>query len=329
MKELANKSVLLIALREYSLGIVEQLQDMGARVDYIPDKPNEGVICKTLGRIKFRPYICILEKYYCEQIRNLSDTDYDYILVIRGEYTPVKTLQELKRVFSKARLILYMWDSIRNNKAIEKKWKYYDKVFSFDRNDYLAYRNQISFLPLFYYNSYLPKMNKNDYKYDIAFIGTGHGDRVEIVKKVESECKKCGLTMFNYIFLPHPLIFLKNKLFNKSYKNVKVQDIHFKLLSTQKAYQIYAASKCIIDIESQTQTGLTMRTIEMIGLKKKLITTNKDIVNYDFYNPDNIMVVDRADFKIDRNFVDKPYIELDVSIYEKYSLRGWILQVLN
>lgn len=329
MKELENKSILLIALHEYSGGIIEQLKNMGAKVDYICDKPNDGVVCKTLGRLKFKPYIHIIEQYYTEQISKISNTKYDYILVIRGEYTPVNTLKELKAVFKRAKLILYMWDSLKNNKGIELKWPYYDKVYTFDRIDYLAHQDQIFFLPLFYYNSYLPKKKSEKYKYDIAFIGTGHEDRVKIIKGIQKECQKYGLKMFSYIFLPHPLIFIKNKLFNKFYRNVSVQDIHFELLPTQKAYQIYALSKCVIDIESPTQCGLTMRTIEMIGLKKKLITTNKDIINYDFYNPNNIMVVDRKNFKINKEFADTPYVKLEDEIYKKYSLRGWLLQVLN
>lgn len=72
-----------------------------------------------------------------------------------------------------------------------------------------------------------------------------------------------------------------------------------------------------------------MRTIEMIGLKKKLITTNKDIVNYDFYNENNILVVDRNNFKLDTDFINKPYQELDERIYKKYSLESWIKTLLE
>ena len=78
----------------------------------------------------------------------------------------------------------------------------------------------------------------------------------------------------------------------------------------------------------QTQDVL-MRTIEILGLKRKFITTNKDIVNYDFYNPNNIMVIDREQPQIDFNFFDLPYEELDDNLYNKYSLKNWILEVLK
>ena len=105
--------------------------------------------------------------------------------------------------------------------------------------------------------------------------------------------------------------------------------INYKMLPLAEAYSMYSKAKCVMDIESSTQTGLTMRTIEMIGLRKKLITTNKDIVNYDFYNENNIMIVDRENFKIDKVFFEKPYVNLDEKIYEKYALKNWILRVLS
>ena len=97
----------------------------------------------------------------------------------------------------------------------------------------------------------------------------------------------------------------------------------------KNVYEIYDQAKCVIDIESAKQCGLTMRTIEMIGLRKKLITTNKDIVNYDFYHEDNILVVDRNNFVLDEAFIDRPYYHLDEQIYEKYSLSHGIMEVLK
>ena len=64
-------------------------------------------------------------------------------------------------------------------------------------------------------------------------------------------------------------------------------------------------------------------------MKRKFITTNKDIVNYDFYNSNNILVIDRKNPIIDFDFLMTPYEELDENIYYKYSLENWILEVLK
>lgn len=325
-----NKRMLLICNRGgYAEHIMEQASKLGIQVDYMNDKPSDGVLHKIFGRIKLSGYINLLNHYYKNQI-DKKNKKYDVILVIRGEYTPVESLRLLKEKYNTATLILYMWDSIKNNKGIEKKWSLFDKVITFDRKDYLDNKEKIDFLPLFYCDDLMETISKKtNRKYNICFIGTGHGDRVQIIKKLKNQCNTLGLSIYDYIYLPHPIVYLYNKLANKYYKNVKISDIHFHPMPLERVYKIFCLSDCIVDIESKTQTGLTMRTIEVLGLKKKLITTNKDILNYDFYDSNNIFIVDRNNFNLDYKFITNTYTEIDKLIYDKYSLKNWIEQILS
>ena len=122
---LKDKRVLLIMLPGFPQGIIKQMEEMGAKVDYINDKPNNGFICKTLGRLQVGFYQRKIDKYYYDKIDELSINEYDYILVVRGEYTTPNALVKIKEVFQKAKLVLYMWDGMhkQNTKGIEKKWK--------------------------------------------------------------------------------------------------------------------------------------------------------------------------------------------------------------
>ena len=173
---LTGKRILLIALPGYPRGIIKQMQELGADVDYINDKPNDGFLCKTLGRLQLKPYQKVIDRYYYSKIDELKNNKYDYILVIRGEYTTKGALVKLKEVFPKARIVLYMWDGLhkQNTRGIEKKWRYYDKVYTFDRIDFEANKGKIDFLPLYYYDEYLPKnvedCNSCKLKYDVSFI---------------------------------------------------------------------------------------------------------------------------------------------------------------
>ena len=335
LESLKGKRVLLIALPGYRDGIIKKMRELGAETDLINDKPNDGFICKTLGRYKFRFYQDIIHNYYKEQLKPLKGRSYDYILSIRGEYTPVKTLKLLKEYYPDSKLILYMWDGLGklNTKGIEEKWQYYDRVYTFDRIDYEAHKDELSFLPLYYYEDYLPEDNKapnsEDFTYDLSFIGTGHDDRVKIVKEVKKQCEQRGMRCFAYFFVPHQLVFLKNKLLNRDFKEVKPSDVQFKMLPFERLYDYYANSRCIVDVENPHQHGLTMRSIEILGLRRKFITTNKDIVNYDFYNDNNILVIDRKNPTVDFSFFDKPYEILDEELYKKYGLSNWILEVLK
>ena len=332
IESIEGKRILLISVTGYSKGIAEQMRKLGAEVDVINDKPNEGFLCKTLGRIQIKAYQKRISSYYSSMLAK-TDGQYDYILVIRGEYTPIDTLKELRTRYPDARMVLYMWDGLHklNTRNIDKKWKYYDKVFTFDRVDYMADKDNLHFLPLFYYEDYLPDSFKEqgEAKYDLSFIGTGHQDRIKIVKNVMKTCEQNNRKCFAYFFLPHIAIYIRNKLLNEDFENVTIDDVHFELMPFEDLYEIYSDSKCIIDVENSGQHGLTMRSIEIVGLRRKLITTNKDIVNYDFYDPNNIMVIDRDKPVVDDSFFDKPYKMLPEEIYKKYSLSNWIFNVLS
>lgn len=328
---IAGKKILLISNHGFSKQISEEIKSLDGEVIFVNDKPNDGLIAKTLGRVKFKPYIrCVLEKYYSNIIDDISEETIDYILVIRGEYTPIGALKKMRKVFPNANMVLYMWDSIINNRGIEKKWSYYDEVWTFDRKDYCEHKECLKFRPLFYCEKLLPDAkNQHSQKYDLAFVGTGHEDRIAIIKEIDRQCKDNGLKFFYYIYVPHIFVYYYNKIFNKHYKYVRRSDVNFELMPLDEVYRIYSNSKCILDVESSTQTGLTMRTTEIVGIKKKLMTTNKDIINYDFYSANNIFVFERTKGKISKDFFDKEYKEIPKEIYDKYSLKFWVLEVLG
>lgn len=301
---------------------------LGMKVDQIADKPNDKAFGKIAGRLHLKVYEKVQDEYYHREISNLKH-DYDYILVIRGEYTTKNALKELKNRFGRAKLVLYMWDSIQNNHHIEEKWPLFDRVYTFDRKDYLQYLDKIGFIPLFYCEEYVKEAFFDNYEYDLAFIGTAHGDRPKIIKAIKQECENKGLKIFCYLYCPHILVFYYNKIFNRDYKRITRSDLNFKMLPQKTIYEIYSKSKCIVDIEIKTQTGLTMRTMDVLGLKRKLITTNTDIINYDFYNTNNIMILDREKAELNEEFLKKPYEELNEKVYNKYSMKNWLIQLLK
>ncbi len=323
----------ILVIHNGGVGFAKLLNDictkLGMKFDWIADKPNENAFGKIAGRLHLRFYEKVLEKHYRTSFSKLHDS-YDYILIIRGEYTPHNAIRYLKEKNPHASLILYMWDSVRNNHGIESKWPLFDRVYTFDRADWQKYRNRIGFIPLFYSEEYLKHIDRNaEQQYDVAFIGTAHGDRPKIVTQIEDICRQRGMSMYKFLYCPHYLVFIYNKIFNRDYLHVKKQDLSFQTMPQQEIYSVYSRSKCILDVEIKTQTGLTMRTMDVLGLKKKLITTNKDIVNYDFYRPSNVFVIDRENIALDQDFFEAPYEELSSELYEKYSMKSWLVQLLG
>ena len=118
-------------------------------------------------------------------------------------------------------------------------------------------------------------------------------------------------------------------LFEKEYRKVSKQFFKFHSMSINDVASIMRRSKCVLDIQHPDQTGLTMRTIETVGSKKKIITTNKDIINYDFYDPSNILIIDRNNPQINREFIRGPFHGISESIRYKYTLAGWLEEIFQ
>ena len=73
-----------------------------------------------------------------------------------------------------------------------------------------------------------------------------------------------------------------------------------------------------------SQAGLSIRTFEALAAHTKMITTNPRIKEYDFYSPENVLIIDRKNPVIDPEFIDKPYRPLRAEIEEKYSISSWV-----
>jgi hypothetical protein len=106
------------------------------------------------------------------------------------------------------------------------------------------------------------------------------------------------------------------------------QDFIYQPKSKSDIDGLVARSRIVVDIERPVQTGYTIRAIELLCANRKLITTNPEMVNADFFDPANIAVVDRFAPKIAPSFFQQPYVPLCEEILKRYSLDRWIEEVL-
>ena len=312
----------------YRERIAGELRSLGWEVDLYDERPNNGAFCKVMLRYGCRLYDPAVKKYYRGIIEQNRDKAYDYVFVIKSEAINETVFAMLKQAYPGARFILYLWDSVENVPGGERKLALYDRVLTFDPED--AKRYGLTFRPLFFGREYeAPVEQPTEYAYDVAFIGTAHSARPRIVRQLAEQCAERGGACYRYLFLPHPIVFLYNKLLNPDYRQVRREDIHFEPMSADAIREVYEKSRCILDVEHKAQRGLTMRTIEMVGMGKKLITTNAGIRNYDFYDPGNICVIDREAPVVDEAFWESDYRPLPPEILCRYSLRAFVEDIFG
>ena len=326
---LTGKRVLLFAPKffGYEKEIANKIKEFGATVDLYDERANPTTIDKILIRLHILfPVKSKIKKYYNSVI--VSDKKYNYVIFINPETVNASLLNRLKKKFNSAKFILYMWDSLENKPFAKDIIPLFDRKLSFNKSD--CERNGLIFRPLFFIDTYDSTNIKNPHgiKYDISFTGTIHSDRYFILKKIKMWVENSDLKSYFFMYFPSKILYFKYRISNLR-KHIDKNDFSYTPKKSSEIRDILLSSNVVVDIQHPKQIGLTMRTIEMLGLGKKLITTNADIRNYDFYNPRNILVIDRDNPVIDEDFIRTPYEEIDEDIRKRYSLEGFVREMVD
>jgi hypothetical protein len=234
----------------------------------------------------------------------------DVILTIKGDFIDPKYLKEIKKYTYKS--IGYFNDNSVRCPKIIKAIPCFDEVFSFEKEDCKKYN--LNFVTNWIYVE-TPIDADTNFEYEIFNIST-KDKRLPILFKISKILKEKKI---DYKFL----VLDKQKPTTKD-------GIEFfaNKISLEEVSSLIAKSKTLLDINRKGQKGLTFRVFESLGLKKKLITTNSDIVNYDFYNPNNILLIDENNPIIPTSFFGSNYVNIPENQFQKYTLDGWIERVI-
>lgn len=316
---------------DYPEIIVTELNEMGYEVDFFDDRPSTNAWIKAAIRINKNLIGTYIKKYFESVMKTVRNKKYDVVFLISGQSLSFNEsmINEIRQCQKEAKFVLYQWDSQTNFPYIKQVQKYFDKCFSFDRRD-IEETPSLKFLPLFYSKKYeeIGKRNNTNFKYDFCFVGTAHPKKYKFIKMMSEQLKSVYPNQFIYFFFPSPIVYFYRKIMNNELRKAKYNEFHYVPLKGKDMNDVYETSRCVLDSAQDGQLGLTIRVLEALGAKKKLITTNEDIINYDFYQPENIYVYDgKIDLK--NIFFTHEYKEVSKEVYEKYSLRSWLKEILE
>ena len=316
---------------DYPEIIVTELKEMGYEVDFFDDRPSTNAWIKAAIRINKNLIGTYIKKYFESVMKTVRNKKYDVVFLISGQSLSFSEsmINEIKQCQKEAKFVLYQWDSQTNFPYIKQVQKYFDKCFSFDRRD-IEETPSLKFLPLFYSKKYeeIGKRNNTNFKYDFCFVGTAHPKKYKFIKMMSEQLKSVYPNQFIYFFFPSPIVYFYRKIMNNELRKAKYNEFHYVPLKGKDMNDVYETSRCVLDSAQDGQLGLAIRVLEALGAKKKLITTNEDIINYDFYQPENIYVYDgKIDLK--NVFFTHDYKEVNEQVYEKYSLRNWLKEIVE
>ncbi|PKD10928.1 hypothetical protein [Bifidobacterium longum] len=311
----------------YRERIKNEMMRQGHSVTCVDDRPSENVTFKSLAKISYNLVDYKIEKYVNYLRYVLLSSDYDLVLFMGGMSFCFSRAQfQVIRKACNSRFVAYLWDSFANCQRFGKCFDLFDDVFSFEPVDCKRYN--LKFRPLFYSDVYssLPLVPESGFEYDACFVGSVHQpSKFHMIHGICQDLEAMGKKVFKFFYLPSKSVEFIRKIGNPIYRGVDFQ--HCSLSALQIA-EIYSLSKVIIDSPQSGQFGLTMRTLETVGARRKLITSNSDIVNYDFADNNNVAIW-HGRSTIDSMFFDTEYVSLPKKVYESYSIQSFVETLLN
>ncbi|MBE5946150.1 MAG: hypothetical protein E7259_04285 [Lachnospiraceae bacterium] len=315
------KSVMFISLGfyDYDAKIREQLNNAGFDVTQFTPMGNINIFEKVLLALTKETYLAYKCRRRQKKYMLKNNKKYDYVFVVVGRHLDTDILEQYRAMQKDAKFILYLWDDVARVERFEDNKKFYDEIYSFDTVDVANYG--FKYLPLFYTDEY--EYKGEDKKYILNLSGRMHSARLslwdKIVKKCNLDVSQCHLFMIGGSIKNYLLTILPSKD-----EWMKPKYIHMRGKSQKDMAQIMKESKVALDVQFGSQSGLTIRTIESVAARTKLITTNPYVKEYDFYNPANICVVDKDEPVVPDGFFDTVYQDIPESVVESYSLANWI-----
>ena len=256
------------------------------------------------------------QKFVIEQLDKLGHQD--QILVLNADTFDHSTLEYMKK--STNRFITFLYDNL-DRFPVQDKLHFFDKIYSFDDKDIEKH----GFERLTNYN-YLPFLSqeKQNPSEDALYITSYDKKRIKQLDILSQKFEELRLKFDLYVIGKKSW---KNQLMKPFSKNKIV--FTRKRINHENLPEFYKRTKVILDLMRENQYGLSFRVFEAMALEKKIITDNEKIKNYDFYNPNNILVLNKDFSNITKEFFETPYQSLPEGIYKKYTLEKWVERVFN
>jgi hypothetical protein len=310
----------------YAEELKRHLEARGRRVALFEDRPATDTMSKAIIRVGPELMRARANKYFADIAQQLSGSGIRDVLVIKGEALTPSAIANLRRALPNARFTLYFWDSYRNMpRGSQRKVGLFDRAYTFDPHD--ARRDpRLSYRPLFFLEEY-GSLRSDAPDIDVLFFGTMHSDRYAVLKRIRRMLPR-AMSFHSVQYYPSRALFRTRKLIDPAFWQADMSEFIFTPLKKQEILRLISRARIVVDIERSIQSGLTMRTIEMLGARKKLLTTNAQVASADFFDARNIAVIDRRKPIISPQFLDAAYAPPPPDIVHRYSLSGWVRDVL-
>lgn len=208
------------------------------------------------------------------------------------------------------RIIWWYWNSVVEDDHPERVLEEDAEKWSFDPEDCVEYGMRHN--SQYYFDSFQVP-GDCEIKKDVYYLGS-NGGRMQEVLRFAEEANRQGIGLDFNIFEPK----------EKNWKKVKGLKFFKNSMDYKENLRHIGESKAILEIIRPGQSGQTLRSLEALFHKKKLITNDQNILNKDFYRPENVFVLGKDKIEDLKSFLDTPYEEVDEEIVKYYEAFHWL-----
>lgn len=251
------------------------------------------------------------QQYVIDRLKEIPKQD--IVLVIRPDLLDKKTHLAIKQLAGK--YYAYLYDSTKRFPVDNLLDGVFDRMFSFDEDDVKKY----GFEHITNY-IYLPKKEikpATDFKQKVFMVISGD-ERLDTLNTIAKKLDDINIS--------HKLIVRASRRPANLYEGINYSE---KEIWQDELTQHLDDSEIFLDLIRHGHNGLSFRIFEAMAYQKKLITSNASVTNYDFYDPNNIMVINPENVLIDPEFFLTPYSPLDEAVYSKYTIENWVKTVFG
>lgn len=309
---------------DYDTRIEEEIRKNGYEVDSFNPIGNYTFWEKVRNTLEKGRFLKKKSLRLQEDFFGKNQKEYDLILVIVGRHLEPAIFKEFCGKNQNARKVLYLWDDVKRVENFHEIRDCFDDIYSFDHVDVEKYGFHM--LPLFFTDSH--RYHGETKKYCFGLMGMLHSERRGLFEQIASAHGLKEEDCFVYLLgakFQHFLSWFNP--FRKQWTGRKY--IHANGMSFEKCADILKQTKVALDVQFGSQNGLTLRTLEALAANTKLITTNQNVKRYDFYNENNICVIDRESPEVPKDFFETDYQKIPEEIVEQYSLTNWVKTMLK
>lgn len=308
------------------LPIIDEMRRQGHEVVFLEDEKLDFDWRLPWISWKQKPYLLMKSKVFrlwpnywrkrIQQNQHLFDKPFDILFAVNGRSLHKTFFEYLKHHSPAIKSFLYLWDNSKFYNYFRNS-TYFDRIATYDYLDSKEFG--VELLPFYWTpNSSTTNSPSHQDSYLLSIVGSNHSGRLTLCNKIYDTLIKTGLRSEDLCFR----ILDTTKPASEIVMNSS--------LSVSETMEIINHSTCILDTDRPSQSGTTPRLIWSLAKGKKIITTNIYIKNFPFYDPKQILIINRENPVIPISFITEP-LPADYETPDIVNLRidNWVRQWLN